>query len=92
MALVTSLPGFLQSVIDAVTRRPSLAAGTALVALFALSSALSTARQYLRLRHIKGPSGTGFSKYWLVKTVGGRTAYLDFWGVTQQYGELRPDS
>ncbi|KAK0388572.1 hypothetical protein NLU13_4815 [Sarocladium strictum] len=88
MASAISLAGFLQSVADAVVRRPSLAACTALLALFGLSSAVSTVRQYLRLRHIKGPPGTGFSKFWLLKTVGGSTAYLDFWGVTKQYGSI----
>lgn len=66
--------------------RPSIAIAGTLVLFFTLWSALSTWRQYYRLRNFKGPRIAGFSKWWLVKRVGGGRAYLDFWEVTQKYG------
>lgn len=68
--------------------RPSIAiVGFALVVLV-LWSTISTIRQYNRLREFKGPRSAGFSKWWLVRTVAGGRAYLDFWDVTKRYGML----
>jgi hypothetical protein len=66
--------------------RPSIAIAGALALFLALWSALSTWRQYYRLRQFKGPRLAAFSKWWLIKKVGGGRAYLDFWEVTQKYG------
>lgn len=47
---------------------------------------VSVVRQYLRLRHIKGPPSTGFSKWWLIRTVYGGRAHLDFYEASEKYG------
>lgn len=72
--------------------RPSIAIAASLVLFLAAWTALSTWRQYIRLRQFKGPTLAAFSKWWLVKKVGGGRAYLDFWEVTQKYGTSSPDS
>lgn len=66
--------------------RPSIAIAGLLVVFLTLWSALSTLRQYNRLREFKGPRLAALSKWWLIKKVGGGRAYLDFWEVTKQYG------
>lgn len=67
--------------------RPSVAIAVGVVLLVLVANILSTIRQYRRLAHFKGPFQASLSKWWLVKTVGGRRAYLDFWEVTQRYGK-----
>lgn len=62
------------------------AAGVAL--LLVVWSAISTARQYIRLRHIKGPPSSGFSKWWLIRSVGGGRTHLDLYEVCEKYGIL----
>ena len=66
--------------------RPSIVIAAILVLFLTFWSAVSTWRQYWRLRQFKGPTLAGFSKWWLIKRVGGGRAYLDFWEVTQKYG------
>lgn len=89
LCVLTATAASMQQLLpDLVLQRPVAAVITILFGLFALSAVVSTIHQYSRLRHIKGPSGTGFTKYWLVKTVAGKTAYLDFWKVNQQYGKF----
>ncbi|KAM5353563.1 hypothetical protein ACJ41O_000213 [Fusarium nematophilum] len=68
--------------------RPSIAIAVLLVASYILWSAVSTWRQYVRLRDFKGPRLAGFSKWWLIRTVGSGRAYLDFWDVTKTYGSI----
>ncbi|PCD35950.1 hypothetical protein AU210_008505 [Fusarium oxysporum f. sp. radicis-cucumerinum] len=68
--------------------RPSIAIAGLLVVFVTLWSALSTLRQYNRLREFKGPRLAALSKWWLIKKVGGGRAYLDFWEVTKQYGSI----
>ncbi|KAH7192764.1 cytochrome P450 [Fusarium flagelliforme] len=68
--------------------RPSIAIAGILVLFLTFWSALSTWRQYWRLRQFKGPTLAAFSKWWLIKRVGGGRAYLDFWEVTQKYGSI----
>lgn len=68
--------------------RPSVAIAGLLLVFLTLWSALSTWRQYNRLREFKGPRLAALSKWWLIKKVGGGRAYLDFWEVTKQYGKL----
>lgn len=67
--------------------RPSIAALVGFVSLLLIANVLSTIRQYRRLAHFKGPPQASLSKWWLIKTVGGGRAYLDFWEVTQRYGK-----
>ncbi|KAF4508881.1 hypothetical protein G6O67_005210 [Ophiocordyceps sinensis] len=50
--------------------------------------ALSTLRQYWRLRHIPGPSSAGFSKWWLVRAVGGGRTHLDLYEACQKHGSV----
>ncbi|KAK1996445.1 cytochrome P450 [Colletotrichum falcatum] len=62
-------------------------AGIAASVLVAYTVA-SVVKQYLRLRHIKGPPGTGFSKWWLVRAVGGGRTHLDFYEACEKYGSI----
>ncbi|KDN67099.1 putative cytochrome P450 [Colletotrichum sublineola] len=59
----------------------------AVSALIAYSIA-SIVNQYLRLRHIKGPPGAGFCKWWLVRAVGGGRLHLDFYEACEKYGSI----
>ncbi|RSL68941.1 hypothetical protein CEP54_002545 [Fusarium duplospermum] len=68
--------------------RPSIAIAGFLVAVLIFWSGVSTWRQYNRLRDFKGPRLAGFSKWWLIRTVGSGRAYLDFWEVTKKYGSI----
>jgi hypothetical protein len=83
-----SFVGYLREIAGDV--RPSIAIAGLLVVLLTLCSAISTWRQYNRLREFKGPRLAALSKWWLIKKVGGGRAYLDFWEVTKQYGMLIP--
>ncbi|PHH91604.1 hypothetical protein CDD83_11008 [Cordyceps sp. RAO-2017] len=56
--------------------------------LLLLWKALSTVRQYLRLRHIPGPCCAGFSKWWLIRAVGGGRTNLDLYEACQKYGSV----
>jgi hypothetical protein len=65
----------------------------AVVATLAVSwFSVSSFRSYWRLRHIKGPPLAAWSIWWLVRTVGGTRAYLDFWEVNQKYGKQRANT
>ncbi|RSL93864.1 hypothetical protein CEP52_012997 [Fusarium oligoseptatum] len=68
--------------------RPSIAITGLLVAVLIFWSGISTWRQYNRLRDFKGPRLAGFSKWWLIRTVGSGRAYLDFWEVTKKHGSI----
>ncbi|RSM20322.1 hypothetical protein CDV31_000817 [Fusarium ambrosium] len=76
----------LRGVFDGL--RPSIAIAGLLVAVLIFWSGISTWRQYNRLCAFKGPRLAGFSKWWLIKTVGSGRAYLDFWEVTKKYGSI----
>ena len=65
---------------------PSLLALGAVILLFLLASIISTVRQFFRLRQYKGPSVAGFSKWWMIKHVGGGRTHLDVYEVCQKYG------
>jgi hypothetical protein len=82
-----SLVDVLRGLVDGV--RPSIAIAGLLVGVLIFWSGISTWRQYSRLRDFKGPRLAGFSKWWLIRTVGSGRAYLDFWEVTKKYGKLR---
>ncbi|KAF6835612.1 benzoate 4-monooxygenase cytochrome p450 [Colletotrichum musicola] len=58
------------------------------VAFAVIYGVVSVVRQYLRLRHVKGPPSTGFSKWWLIRTVYGGRAHLDFYEAYEKYGPL----
>ena len=49
-------------------------------------TAISTIRQYFRLQHIKGPRSAGFSKWWLIRAVGGGRTHLDLYEACEKYG------
>jgi hypothetical protein len=49
---------------------------------------VSTLVQYRRLAHIKGPPGAGWSNWWLIRTVSGGRAHLDFYDACRMYGML----
>lgn len=65
--------------------RPAVLVGAAGL-LFITWYLVSTIRQYLRLRHIKGPLVAGFTQVWLIRCVGGGRTHLDLWGACQKYG------
>ncbi|OHE95151.1 cytochrome P450 [Colletotrichum orchidophilum] len=58
------------------------------VSAFIAYNVVSITRQYLRLRHIKGPPSAGFSKWWLVRAVGGGRTHLDFYEACEKYGSI----
>ncbi|KAL2682430.1 hypothetical protein Neosp_006881 [[Neocosmospora] mangrovei] len=76
----------LRGLFDGV--RPSIAIAGLLVGVLIFWSGISTWRQYNRLHAFKGPRLAGFSKWWLIRTVGSGRAYLDFWEVTKKYGSI----
>ncbi|WQF76942.1 Putative cytochrome P450 [Colletotrichum destructivum] len=45
-------------------------------------------RQYVRLRHIRGPPCAGFSPWWLLRAVYSGNMHLKFYEANQQYGSL----
>lgn len=65
----------------------SVTTGLVLLGAVVLSYAASTLQQYYRLRNFKGPWSAGFSSWWHVRSVAGGRAYLDYWEVTQRYGQ-----
>ncbi|OHW98813.1 cytochrome P450 [Colletotrichum incanum] len=58
------------------------------VLAFIAYSIVSIVRQYLRLRHIRGPPSAGFSKWWLVRAVGSGRTHLDFYEACEEYGPI----
>ncbi|KAJ4175219.1 hypothetical protein NW754_005639 [Fusarium falciforme] len=83
--MMSSVDG-LRGLVDGV--RPSIAIAGLLIGVLIFWSGISTWRQYNRLRDFKGPRLAGFSKWWLIRTVGSGRAYLDFWEVTKKYGSI----
>ncbi|KAK1447260.1 cytochrome P450 [Colletotrichum melonis] len=71
--------------------REYLAYASIAVSAFIAYSVVSIARQYLRLRHIKGPPSAGFSKWWLVRAVGGGRTHLDFYEACEKYVRVGPN-
>lgn len=47
---------------------------------------VSRIRQYFRLRHIPGPPGAGFSKWWLIGRITSGRTHLDYFEVCEKYG------
>jgi hypothetical protein len=47
---------------------------------------IATVRQYLRLRHIKGPASAGFSNWWLIRALAGGRNHLDTYEACKKYG------
>lgn len=67
--------------------RHSLASyATVTFSILVLYAVTSVVRQYARLRHVQGPPGAGFSKWWLVRTVYGGRQHLDFYDAFLKYG------
>ncbi|KDN62705.1 putative cytochrome P450 [Colletotrichum sublineola] len=58
------------------------------VSVVVIYSVVSVIRQYAQLRHIKGPPGSGFTKWWLVRAVYGGRMHLDFYDAYKKYGML----
>ena len=82
MITLVEMKGRLQAV------SPSLLGLGAAILLFLLARVISTFRQFFRLRQYKGPPIAGFSKWWMIKHVGGGRTHLDVYEVCQKYGEL----
>ncbi|GKT61749.1 pisatin demethylase [Colletotrichum tofieldiae] len=68
--------------------RDYLAYASIAVSAFIAFSVASIVRQYLRLRHIKGPPIAGFSNWWLVRAVGSGRTHLDFYEACEEYGPI----
>jgi hypothetical protein len=47
---------------------------------------LSCITQYFRLRHIPGPRGAGFSKWWLIGRITSGRTHLDYYEACEKYG------
>ncbi|WYZ46111.1 hypothetical protein EsH8_IX_000336 [Colletotrichum jinshuiense] len=58
------------------------------VSMLIVYSIASTVRQYLRLRHIKGPPGAGFSKWWLIRAIRSGRSHLEFYEACEKYGSI----
>ncbi|KAK2036358.1 cytochrome P450 [Colletotrichum somersetense] len=58
------------------------------VSVVVIYSIASVIRQYVRLQHIKGPPGSGFTKWWLLRAVYGGRMHLDFYDAYKKYGPL----
>ncbi|KAK6223056.1 cytochrome P450 [Colletotrichum tabaci] len=73
----------------AMSRAYSAYASVAVAVLVLIAyGVVSTVRQYLRLRHIRGPPSAGLSKWWLVRAIGGGRAHLDFYEACEKYGPI----
>ncbi|KAK1755440.1 cytochrome P450 [Echria macrotheca] len=65
----------------------SVVLGAVALALIGLSLARRV-RQWSRLRHIPGPFWAAFSRWWLIRHVGGGRMHLDLREVNEKYGRL----
>ncbi|EXF77928.1 cytochrome P450 [Colletotrichum fioriniae PJ7] len=61
---------------------------SAAVSIIVLYGIASIARQYARLKHIRGPSVAGFTKWWLVRALRSGRVHLEFYKAYQKYGML----
>nr|XP_036584471.1 cytochrome p450 [Colletotrichum truncatum]KAF6793989.1 cytochrome p450 [Colletotrichum truncatum] len=61
---------------------------SAAVLVVVLYSIYSIFRQYVRLWHIRGPPGAGFSKWWLVRATYGGRLHLDLYEAYKRYGPI----
>ncbi|KAK1958644.1 hypothetical protein LY78DRAFT_663341 [Colletotrichum sublineola] len=66
--------------------RHNIACMSVVVLVLFLYSLASVIRQYVRLRHIKGPLSAGFAKWWLVCTVRGGNSHVKFYEAHKKYG------
>ncbi|KAH7124580.1 pisatin demethylase [Dactylonectria macrodidyma] len=73
--------------LQALDARPAVLAGAAAL-LLTTWLVVSTIRQYVRLRHIKGPPMAGLTQAWLIRCVGSGRTHLDLWEVCQKYGDV----
>ena len=64
--------------------RVSLAVGAAVLALYL---AVTRVAAWLRLRHVPGPRGTGWSKFWLIRRQATGKLVVDLENVCNQYGK-----
>src|SRR3569833_1038339 len=78
---------FLESLSEFLTPTHIFRALSGALVFFSILGATSTLRQYLRLRHIRGPPTTGFSKWWLISRVTGGRTNLDLYEACQNYGK-----
>ncbi|KAK4206161.1 cytochrome P450 family protein [Rhypophila decipiens] len=60
----------------------------AVVGLLGLYVAITTIREYLRLRHIPGPPGAGWSKWWIARHQMRGTMCCDLEEVADKYGPI----
>lgn len=53
--------------------------------------ATSTIKSWHRLRHIPGPPGAGFSKWWMLRNTLGGNMHLATKAACREYGKVHPD-
>ncbi|KAK1503111.1 cytochrome P450, partial [Colletotrichum costaricense] len=61
---------------------------SAAVSIIVLYGIASIARQYARLKHIRGPPSAVFTKWWLVRALRSGRGHLEFYEAYQKYGSL----
>ena len=84
MGITTSIP-HMDTTGPLDSAGPSALAVIALVlTLYALAASVGTWR---RLRHIPGPTGAAWSRWWLLRNTLGGEMYLALERVCEQYGE-----
>jgi hypothetical protein len=59
--------------------------GALIILLVAKNLAFRIVR-YLRLKHIPGPVGAGWTRLWLLRQAAGGKSHLAFFEVTKKYG------
>jgi hypothetical protein len=65
------------------SKTTTLSASIAALFAYLLFSSIT---QYFRLRHIPGPPGAGFSKWWLIGRITSGRTHLDYYEVCEKYG------
>ena len=61
---------------------------SAVLALLLARYLINVTKQYLRLRHIKGPFGSGWSRWFIISSTYNNTLHLDFAAAIKKYGIL----
>ncbi|KAK1471626.1 cytochrome P450 [Colletotrichum abscissum] len=61
---------------------------SAAVSIIVLYGIASIARQYARLKHIRGPPSAVFTKWWLVRALHSGRVHLEFYEAYHKYGKF----
>ncbi|KAH8902664.1 pisatin demethylase [Coniochaeta sp. PMI_546] len=88
MAATDKLVNLSQDVLRYLTRDSKTTILSASIAALFAYLLLSSITQYFRLRHIPGPPGAGFSKWWLIGRITSGRTHLDYYEVCEKYGPI----